>query len=744
AVTGTNLAKCTRISAAVGSVYGGAKQLKFSVKPVKSMQGTKKVIESAKTYYANPLNGMMLSQYQEFAELPAQEFAGMMLQTEATIEDVRFKVSLQTTDAGLPTDEMVKDGVITTIIGEKFLIGTVPQVTMTNNGTSVSLTKVNTPSLTVNQYRVEKSTCDGLVETPTNLKSCDKIIANVGLLYADTATFSYYIKLKDPFASGTLPVNTATQSTLEFKDNLNVTKKLTYPLATVNVTAVTDTVKVNFDKKASEVGKDLYEVAFDINGEIDANPGQNARIVIALDTSSGNTRLAEMKTEVKVFLQRVITRDGAGRITVNIITFDSNANNASGNFSRNLVSLETSVNNIALSAKPQREFSAAYRFGSTQLDTGNASDPTALRYLIVLGGGLPTGTNPKVDTTKAYEDITTGTNAGKNQVYTTGLLKADAPIADQVNAFSWFATWQNIVDPLTYRSIFYPNDTAMTTTAGINTALSKVADSVLGRTYDIFTYKANLVDVIDSRFEVVPNSWKITGITSAFTVTHTTGSEDKLEVYLGAIPQYNQSNGINKVKVTFQIRPRDSYYGATGVATNVGDAKLGYINPLTNQTNERKKATPYIDLGFKSGKITIEKVNPEATQEAYIVRVGSDSNKMSVNVPANSANSVEFYLKQATTDITPNSDYKKNYIEVGDYDISELVPQNEAIESIEYAYDSDSVTPGIQGEYQAYTIGDKVKIDKDNSQLYIRVTNKTTNTKYLHAADQRINQLLFK
>ncbi|MGL4953561.1 MAG: hypothetical protein ACRC5Q_07180, partial [Culicoidibacterales bacterium] len=87
--------------------------------PIKSTEGKDVYLSEAyigaSMYYQSAERRNIL-QFQQFPVLEPPK-----LTTEATIEDVRFKVSLQTTKEGLPTDEMVKDGVITTIIGEKFL-----------------------------------------------------------------------------------------------------------------------------------------------------------------------------------------------------------------------------------------------------------------------------------------------------------------------------------------------------------------------------------------------------------------------------------------------------------------------------------------------------------------------------------------------------------------------------------------------------------------------------------------------
>ena len=88
---------------------------------------------------------------------------------------------------------------------------------------------------------------------------------------------------------------------------------------------------------------------------------------------------------------------------------------------------------------------------------------------------------------------------------------------------------------------------------------------------------------------------------------------------------------------------------------------------------------------------------------------------------------MHFYLRDSKTDITPNVDFSKPYVTIGEFMVKEIIPQNYQQQSIEYCYDSDQINKDCQGVWKTYTNHSKIMIDKEHAHIFIRVWNKKTN-----------------
>ena len=95
---------------------------------------------------------------------------------------------------------------------------------------------------------------------------------------------------------------------------------------------------------------------------------------------------------------------------------------------------------------------------------------------------------------------------------------------------------------------------------------------------------------------------------------------------------------------------------------------------------------------------------------------------------------MSFYLKDKNTDISNNTDISKNYINVGTYNIEEIVPMNYELEGI-YVYNSNT---GL------YEKTNKFTITKKNKDIKIKVKNKYVNDKYFYDKAEKENVLELK
>ncbi|MGL5530805.1 MAG: hypothetical protein ACRDCZ_02300, partial [Culicoidibacterales bacterium] len=231
------------------------------------------------------------------------------------------------------------------------------------------------------------------------------------------------------------------------------------------------------------------------------------------------------------------------------------------------------------------------------------------------------------------------------------------------------------------------------------------------------------------------------------TVTYVPAAEDEIAVELGRIPQYDGDGNPNVVTLKFIIEPRDPYYG-TGtvqIPTNVS-AEFAYINPINLEPIVQTAESPEVSLAFVEGSITILKeVSNQETDEKFSIFLQGvgETNTQTYGFEVSEVESevFNFYMKAPTTDIEPNTDYSKNYLTIGQFTIREIIQQNYGLVSIEYAYDTDLMTPGLQGEYIEYDVNDPnpITIDKDHQAIYIKVTNEQTNTDYWYDDAQVTN-----
>ncbi|MGL6057635.1 MAG: VWA domain-containing protein [Culicoidibacterales bacterium] len=646
--------------------------------------------------------------------------------------------------------DMAVSAVVRDVVTPQFLLADVPNFRFIDHlGDEIPLTIVtHSNPLAEHEVRITKVTCDLQPVSSANPANCDQFEVNLDSLKATNAKLVYDIKLRDEnFYGNEIPTNVVANITYHHPVTDEVFTQ-EFPIPNVTIPQPELEVKTQFDKTATLVpgSTNLFEIALSISGQIDSVPGQNARIVIAIDTSTHSaTRINEMKAAIQTFMEQVITTDTQEKITINIITYDSNANNSSGNFTRDLGLLNTALAGVQVSNKTNSEMSAAFNFGGNQLASGNQQDDTALRFLVVIAGGLPTETPAK--TTKGFLDVFVKNPIDLTAVFTVGLFPTTTSSADQTTAFTNFAKWQNAVPTAFYRDTFYPSGATMTQNSGLVTALNVVAEIIIGRVYDVYAYAARIEDIIRPEFKIVANSWSVEGISETATVTYVPAAEDEITVELGRIPQYDGDGNPNVVTLKFIIEPRDPYYG-TGtvqIPTNVS-AEFAYINPINLEPIVQTAESPEVSLAFVEGSITILKeVSNQETDEKFSIFLQGvgETNTQTYGFEVSEVESevFNFYMKAPTTDIEPNTDYSKNYLTIGQFTIREIIQQNYGLVSIEYAYDTDLMTPGLQGEYIEYDVNDPnpIIIDKDHQAIYIKVTNEQTNTDYWYDDAQVTN-----
>ncbi|MGL5296208.1 MAG: VWA domain-containing protein [Culicoidibacterales bacterium] len=585
---------------------------------------------------------------------------------------------------------------------------------------------VTTPK--VGEVQLIKDTCNGLILTETNPAICDKIIANVGDLEVGGGVLTLEIQLRDEsFFGEDIPTNS--QATIEYTDIKNQNKVQEYPIPVVDIERIEDQAESLFNKVAKKLENNTYEIELSVSGMVDTLKHQNSKIVLAFDTSEGNTRLAEQKQLALTFIEKILKEDSDNRHSIQIIAFNEVSNSVSTGFMRDIQSLTQVLNNMKNSTNKMRNFSGAYQLANYQLITSTKQDPTALRSLILFSGGVATESQEIVK--NSYNAIFAQNSMSVTSVYTLGLLPSSTTESDRKAAINLFSILQNSVPPSDYEKTFYPLESDLIKNKSLEKALIKVSEMIYRKVYDVVAYEARIEDIVTEQFRIIENSWRVNGLSEKQDIIYTSGKEDHIQAELGFVPEYDGNGNKNIVTLKFLIEPRNEYYGTnTPIDTNIS-ASYNYIDPVSNKEVVKTKESPKVTVDYQMGSITVEKQTDVATEKTFDIQIlgASDNNQQQFNfsVQKNKAKTMHFYLRDSKTDITPNVDFSKPYVTIGEFMVKEIIPQNYQQQSIEYCYDSDQINKDCQGVWKTYTNHSKIMIDKEHAHIFIRVWNKKTN-----------------
>lgn len=192
--------------------------------------------------------------------------------------------------------------------------------------------------------------------------------------------------------------------------------------------------------------------------------------------------------------------------------------------------------------------------------------------------------------------------------------------------------------------------------------------------------------------------------------------------------------------IRFKIRLKDEYYGIGDdkIPTNV-KATMDYKDP------EGKKNTitfekPTVSVPYKKGTLTIIKEvknNKGLTapkDDNFNISLTGKGNigEYSVKLKGGETKTLNFTLKHSNANVSEGNLKSKDFLNIGEYDIREIVPMNYELEDI---YVNDT------------------KLDKNNSKftinntdnnITIKVVNKYVNDKYFYDKEEKENVLELK
>lgn len=512
--------------------------------------------------------------------------------------------------------------------------------------------------------------------------------------------------------------------------------------------------EIKREKTVKSVGNDEYEISLKVWGN-ERTTVTPVDIVMVMDTSrsmSGDIR--SLKNAMNTFIDDI--NKGVKESRISVVKFAGptsyyeigKTENAQviSDFNSTIADKKEKIN--ATKADGGTNAEAAWDRVKEQIDQSKEERPNANRYVLFFTDGLPTVVNGKVPvqetnhnyirntiipTTVSKYEVAVGTDV---KSYAIGLL-------DNVSGRDGKTLAKEFLNEVKNQKAYFIEDK--------NINLSEIYKDIANNIIKDATIAkdAVLTDVVTDEFEIVTgeNGSDITSevykLNLDGTISEKVDIKGTINKETGTISWKLGEVGAGGMLVKFRIKLKDEYYGTGDVKIPTNkEANMIYTDPVTNKEGEKIEFNkPEISIPFKTGSITIEKVvenNKGLTAPIddtfSILLDGKDIGELNVNLKNKESKIMSFYLKGKNTDISNNKDMLKNYINVGTYNVKEIVPMNYELEGI-YIYNSNT------GSYEKTN---KFTIDKKNKDIKIRVKNKYVNDKYFYDKAEKENVLQLK
>ncbi|MGV3220038.1 VWA domain-containing protein [Clostridium baratii] len=527
-----------------------------------------------------------------------------------------------------------------------------------------------------------------------------------------------------------------------------------YSQTKVNATLKSTENEIKREKSVKSVGDDEFEISLKVWGN-ERTTVTPVDIVMVMDTSgsmSGDIR--SLKSAMNTFIDDI--NKGVKESRISVVKFagpTSFKENGKTDNAKVIAGFDTSINTKknqinATSANGGTNAEAAWDRVKEQIDISKKERPNANRYVLFFTDGLPTVVNGKVPVQE------TNHNYIRNTIIPTTVSKYKAAVGTDVKSYAiglldnvsgrdGKALAKDFLNEINNQKAYFIED------QNINLAeiYKDIANNIIKDA--TIAKDAVLTDVVTDEFEIVTgeNGSDITSevykLNSDGTISEKLDIKGTINKETGTISWKLGEVGAGGMLVKFRIKLKDEYYG-TGTATipTNKEANMIYKDPVTNKEGEKIEFNkPEISIPFKTGSITIEKVvenNKGLTapiDDTFSISLdGKDIGELNVNLKNKESKTMSFYLKGKNTDISNNKDMSKNYINVGTYNVEELVPMNYELEGI-YIYNSNT------GSYEKTN---KFTINKKNKNIKIKVKNKYVNDKYFYDKEEKENVLELK
>lgn len=388
-------------------------------------------------------------------------------------------------------------------------------------------------------------------------------------------------------------------------------------------------------------------------------------------------------------------------------------------FSSNAKSINDAIGKTTAGGGTNAE--AAWLLANKQLDSIDKNRKSN-KYVIFFTDGLP---NRTVNGGNAISKAEEAYNATKSTInglkaYSVGLI-ANIDDDDKGKARRFLQNTQShgrflIEDkngPINLDKIYetiannIKNDTAMASNTVITDEVTKEFDIIPGSTIQVIKPLEN------GKQEILDVEPIISG--------------NKISFNLGDV-------GTEGRIIKFRIKLKEEYYGLGDekIPTNV-KATMNYKDK-NNKDKEIIFQVPEVNVPYKKGSITVEKVVNELQgltapkDDNFNISLNGISNNYAFNLMSGESKKMNFTLKHKDAKVSDENLSKQDFLNIGEYNIKEIVPMNYEIQSI--TVNDENVTDNPK-----FIINNTVR------DIKIKVTNKYVNDNYFYDKDEEKNVL---
>lgn len=498
---------------------------------------------------------------------------------------------------------------------------------------------------------------------------------------------------------------------------------------------VTDGIKNSKTAKPTGIEGE-YEIELKVSGTANILPTD---IVMIMDKSYSMVNdMNALKKAMQKFTEEILNKEnGIHDARISVVEFSGlDKPNADGkwgsaedaklvtDYSNNIDDINNAIKNVKSEGSTNAE--AAWKLAEEQLDKAREK---ASKYVLFFTDGLPNrtvngrngseiGVKRAID---AYNNIIA--RYSELNTYSIGLIKNIYYPDDKRSARDFLNKVQN-------KGRYFIEDN--------NTDLVSIYEEIANniKLDNSLANNATISDEVTKEFEIVKNS-------SEVYMPLEDGRLKNLNVYPminGNKISWNLGNiGVEGRVIRFEIRLKDEYYGIGDdkIKTNV-EATMDYIDPDSGNKNKIIFQKPEVNVPYKNGKIIIEKevknegglVAPKDDNFNILLAGSNNIGDYSVNLKMGETKELNFKLKYDNANVSLENLGKKEFLNIGEYNIQEIIPMNYELEGI-YIYGKK-------------VMSNKFTLDNKNSDIKIKIVNKYVNNKYFYDKDEEINILDLK
>lgn len=654
-------------------------------------------------------------------------------------------------------------------IVENSLTSTVEGVTIDNSYVNVNLQE-NIPTTMTLSFTVELQNNETEVNesvTLTNAANVSYQLAEGDLKTSDIPTTD--IKIETVVTEIRDQNNNEVNSSIDDGEESDIVLGENFPSLYTNSGIIQGTLTT--DKTATPWENDKSTIEFNITGTPEGER-YTADIVLVFDTSSSMDKtvtVTENNNEVQKTLLRVakdaakqfcadLLKNSSEFVKISIVTFNTNAQIKNG-LSNELDELQATIEGLTTSIGTNTQ--GGIRKAAEVLSGSTATN----QYVLLFTDGLPSVYYKTDGSTSSIKEDDNAIKAAQKEFYTHfshydktltsikigGIVAPDTQedwtvnnnctypdaqfysigiVAQKVDkAKAVLKSVQNTVNPNNYNLVSDKAD-------DMNKIFNDVVDSIKLHMRETIATNAVLTDEVAKEFTIIENTIKVIDATTGADLTQQ--YKDKI-----VITKANETNDCDVITITigdipktglivkFDIEARNDYLAGGGLLTN-GPAKLEYTQ--NDEDEEFIYESPTVNIPPKVGTITVTKLveggNPQSDDDRFSVTMKGAKETYTVDLAASETQTLTFYMRDEDTPIELNEAYTdNNYLMVGEYEVSELLPAN---------YEFKGIT--INDEQNK----EKFMIDKDNDEIFIIVTNELVNENYWYDQTNRQNEFKYE